>query len=233
MLLFMLKMDKVGLSHLRSTRYSPAALMTCLRTCRVPTRVLSLLVSSLGSRKASRRSGEQQAAGKCSSRPSCSLLVACIPQAQWGRQTLRAVSTLMRPRLRLHTQHGEAAQHLLLVAHHQRAGRLHGHADLSRTKDSQQLGGLEGRLKLPELQVLRRVHLGEEPLPAPRHALRPCSWGGDAGHTAGPPPAPHPTHQQPGEQTPQTHFLMRKETAAHFLGQDTRAQKALESVHPN
>lgn len=26
---------------------------------------------------------------------------------------------------------------------------------------------------------------------------------------------------------------MRKETAAHFLGQDTRAQKALESVHPN
>lgn len=31
MLLFIPKMDKAGLSHLRSTRHSPAALMTCLQ----------------------------------------------------------------------------------------------------------------------------------------------------------------------------------------------------------
>lgn len=44
--------------------------------------------------------------------------------------------------LQLLTQHSEAAQHLLLVAHHQGAGRLHRHADLVQgTEDGQQLQG--------------------------------------------------------------------------------------------
>lgn len=134
--------ESPGVSGSAPRGHSPAALMRCLSTCRVPTRVLSLLESSLGSRKASRRSGEQQAAG----RGHKTLFVTSgpwpqpglsreVPSRQGGHppQGPRAEPSppVPAPRGAL-TQHREAAQHLLLVAHHQGAGRLHRHADLLR-----------------------------------------------------------------------------------------------------
>lgn len=84
-------------------------------------------------------------------------------------------------RRRPHTQHGEAAQHLLLVAHHQGACRLHGHTDLlQQTGDRGQGTGQGPARTVQGTQLLPHLHGRSLPrnwmrLRGPAHSCTPTA----------------------------------------------------------
>lgn len=198
-------------------------------------------------------------AGRSGLRPSQALAV-CSPETQAGSTRDKGPPPPPRAaRRRPRTQHREAAQHLLLVAHHQGARGLHGHADLLGNRGhghGAQQG--HGRGRPPDDAGPRGTAPGTEGTVtgpskatggagAPRLWLEapwgpqptPYSWPSQGKRVLAP-STPHPSHHQPGKQTPKTHSLMRKETLSRFPGHDilgwkprtSRMQKALETKIP-
>lgn len=135
-------------------------------------------------------------------------------------------SSPQAPRHRALTQHGETAQHLLLVAHHQGAGRLHGHADLRRGQRTGQGGRAVHRCAAHTLPstpgfLNRCVQVRGASRPHPGGGNAPCV---DMDAPGGHPPTGRcqpPSLRQPGQAPCQ-----RKAATSAPLGSHAWAQKA-------